>query len=297
MSRRGAAPILRLGPDEDAPNLRRIFAMGEGTAQLAEAKLVPIGRIAPNPEQPRRTFDDGTIGELASSIKARGILQPIRLRIYGDGYQIVAGERRFRAAQLLGLTELPAIVVEQNDDSQAFLDSLIENVHREDLNPLDRATAVRQVREIFRLESWEAVAEVVGVGRNTVYRLLGLERLPEAIRDDVRAGTLSLQHAQALGQLERLPDLQEEAYREIVDKSLSGPQAEALARDLRRSRRPQPDAGRDRAKAIADGLRAAVQRVLTEADANPSAVARHELLIAVDEARRLLDAAHSRLAP
>jgi ParB family chromosome partitioning protein len=272
--------------------------MGEGTAQLAEAKLVSVGRIHPNPEQPRRAFDDGTIGELAASIKARGLLQPIRVRIHGDGYQIVAGERRFRAAQLLGLTELPAIVVEQNDDGQAFLDSLIENVHREDLNPLDRAAAVRQVRDIFRLESWDAVAEVVGVGRPTVYRLLGLERLPDAIREDVRAGALSLQHAQALGHLERLPDLQEEAYREIVEKSLSGPQAEALARDLRRARRhPANTAARDRATAIADGLRGAVQNVLTEADANPPADARRELLQAVDEALRLLTAARSRLAP
>jgi ParB family chromosome partitioning protein len=297
MTRR-PAPVFRPGPEADVANLRRIYAVGEGTAQLAEAKLVPIAKIAANPDQPRQTFDDGTIGDLAASIKARGILQPIRVRHHAEGYQIVAGERRWRAAKLLGFVEIPAIVVEQDDDREAFLDSLIENVHREDLNPLERAAAVRQIRELFGLSSWEAVAEIVGVRRETVHRLLGLERLPDHIRDDLRSGTLSLQHAKALGQLERLPELQEEAYHEIVDRSLTGPQAEALARELRQARRQSADAAaRDRVRAIADGLRTAVQRVLTEADNNPPADARRELLAAVDEARRLLDAARSRLMP
>jgi ParB family chromosome partitioning protein len=298
MSGRRPAPVLRLGPEEEAPNLRRLYAIGEGTAQLADAKLIPIAKIAPNPAQPRRSFDEGTIGELAASVKTRGFLQPIRVRFHEDGYQIIAGERRWRAAKLLGFSEVPAIVVDQTDDNHVFLDSLIENVHREDLNPLDRAAAVRQVRHAFGLTSWEAVAEIVGVRRETVHRLLGIERLPDHIRDDVRAGDLSLQHAKALSHLERLPDLQEEAYREIVDRSLTGPQAEALARELRRSRRQAADiAARDRARAIADGLRLAVQRVLTEIDTNPPDDARRELIAVVAEARRLLDTAHGRLMP
>ena len=208
-----------------------------GIGQLADAKTIAIERIRANPDQPRRAFVDATLLELADSIRARGILQPIRVRRDGDGFQIVAGERRFRAAQLAGLRELPAVVVDQAEDD-AYVDSLIENIQREDLNPIDRAQALRRLRVNLGLQSWEEVGAALSLSRQSVHNLLGLTDLPRPIQDDLRSGGLTEKHGRALRQLNRRPDLQDEAYRRIVENTLSGDESLALVRALRRPEAP-----------------------------------------------------------
>ena len=207
-----------------------------GIGQLAAAKLIAIDRICPNPNQPRRAFVDATLAELAESIRARGVLQPIRVRRHGDGFQIVAGERRFRAAQLVGLRELPAVVVEQ-DDAQAYVDSLIENIQREDLNPIDRAEALKQLRVNLGLQSWEAVGREIGLTRQSIYNLLNLTDLPAPIQEDLRSGGLTEKHGRALRQLNHAPELQADAYRTIVGEGMTGDQALAYVRTVHSGRR------------------------------------------------------------
>jgi ParB-like chromosome segregation protein Spo0J len=211
---------------------------------------------------------------------------------------------------------VPAIVVEQ-DEAFALVDALIENVVREDLNPLERADALRRVRAALGATSWEAVGQAIGVSRATVHRLLGLQELPPAIQEDLRAGELGLKHAEALRQLGRRPEVQAQAYRRIVDEGLSGDDALRLARDLRRGARfaaggPPPGIEAPPAAAVRDSPEAGDGEAVARAALDLRVVARaavalaagplddrdrRELLAAVDEARRLLEAARSRLAP
>jgi ParB family chromosome partitioning protein len=328
---RGAVKPLRL-VESDPDALARALRLGDDLTQLVEAKLVPLDRIRPNPAQPRRSLDPDALAELADSIRRRGVLQPIRLRRLPEAgrYQIVAGERRWRAAELARLSEIPAIVVEQ-DDAFALVDALIENVQREDLNPLDRADALRRLRTALGATSWEAVGEAIGVSRATVHRLLGLQELPPAIQEDLRAGDLGLKHGEALRQLGRRPELQEATYRRIVDEGLSGDDALRLARELRRAvavrvaasaNGASPGPTRPDEPGAVAGPPGGAAGAAREASAMASDVAtvapelrrlarrafdlaggalldgdRRDLLAAVDEARRLLDAARSRLAP
>jgi ParB family chromosome partitioning protein len=223
-----------------AGNLAALLQINkDGVGQLAEAKIIPLTQIGANPDQPRRAFDESTLRELADSIKARGVLQPIRVRPHGDSYQIVAGERRFRAAQLAGLQVLPAVVVEQDDDG-AYIDALIENIQREDLNPLDRGEALRRLRVNLGLQSWEDVGRLLGMSRQSVHNLLGLAELPEAVRDDLRSGELTEKHGRALRRLNLQPELQADAYQQIVEGKLSGDQSIALVRELRQHK-TEPD--------------------------------------------------------
>jgi ParB/RepB/Spo0J family partition protein len=160
------------------------------------------------------------------------VLQPIRVRPSGDGYEIVAGERRYRAAVLAGCADIPAIVVEQ-EDARAHLDSLVENIQREDLNPLDRAEALAQLRVNLGLQSWEAVGQYIGVSRQRVYNLLNLRQLPGDVQEHIRAGEITEKHGRALHLLQKEPELQARALAEMTERELSGNQAMGLARALR----------------------------------------------------------------
>ena len=222
----------RDGPRTRRTNLKALLGTEDGTYQIVDARMVPVARIERNPNQPRQTFDDTKLDELAESIRRRGILQPIRLRRHGDGYQIVAGERRFRAAQLAGLAEVPAIVVDQ-EEGEAYIDSLIENVQREDLNPLDRAEALRQLRLNLGSVAWKEVGSAIGLSERSVFHLLNLSQLPEEMRRDVRSGELTEKHGRALHRLRATPELQREAYAEIVERRLTGDEALALAKTKR----------------------------------------------------------------
>ena len=155
-----------------------------------------IGVIRPNPDQPRKEFDEVRLEELALSIKEHGIVQPILVRKVGDGYEIVAGERRWRAAQLAGLTKVPALVREFSDAERMEI-ALIENLQREDLNPMEEAEAYRTLMESFGLTQ-EALAQRLGRSRSQVANTLRLLQLPAQVQDEVRAGRLSMGHAKVL---------------------------------------------------------------------------------------------------
>ena len=188
---------------------------------------VDIDLLAPNRFQPRTTMDDGRIEELARSIRSNGVIQPIVVRKAESGYEIIAGERRWRASQRAGLLKVP-IVVRDIPDDRMLAAALIENLQREDLNPMEEATAYRRLGDEFHLTQ-EQIAESVGKDRSTVANVVRLLRLPVEIRENVSAGTLAMGHARALLSL---PDeaSQLRLGREVVSKQLSVRETEVLVK-------------------------------------------------------------------
>src|SRR6266446_4924847 len=157
---------------------------------------LPIGSIVANPRQPRKTFDDNTLRDLAQSLKRSGVLQPVVVRRHGQQFQIVVGERRWRAAGMAGLSHIPAVVREATDAETLEL-ALVENLLREDLNPMEEAEAYQRLLGEF---DWtqEDLGERVGKDRSSVANCLRLLKLPDLIQDDLRAGRLTMGHARAL---------------------------------------------------------------------------------------------------
>lgn len=179
---------------------------------------LPISTIVPNPYQPRQHFDEEALSSLTASIREVGVLQPVLVRPAGDGYELIAGERRLRAAQRAGLTTVPA-VVRTTDDTDALEHALIENLHRSDLNPLEEAAAYQQLIEDFDL-THDEVARRVGRSRAGVTNTLRLLQLPPTIQRALRDGQLSMGHARALlGSPDRA--FQERLARRIVSEGLS----------------------------------------------------------------------------
>ena len=213
---------------------------------------IEIGRIRPNPHQPRTHFDETAIDELADSIAERGVLQPILLRASGDGFEIVAGERRWRAAQRAGLHAIPAIVREIDDSATAEL-ALIENIQREDLNAVEEAEGYRQLVNRYG-HTQEAVARIVHKSRSHVANLLRLLDLPEFVRQSLMRGDINMGHARAVA---AAPD-PEALTREVVAKGLSVRQAEARAR---RAKRGPSELVLDKSRAVDPDL-AALERQL-----------------------------------
>lgn len=189
-----------------------------------------IDLLSPNDAQPRGQMNDARLEDLANSIRSNGIIQPIVVRRVGDAYRIIAGERRWRAAQRAGLLKVPVVVRElgdnQNQDNLQL--ALIENIQREELNCIDEALAYRRLVEEFQLTQ-EQVAAAVGKDRATVANHLRLLKLPEEVRADLAAGSLTMGHARALL---ALPTEQEQrnAAREVVSRSLSVRETEQMAR-------------------------------------------------------------------
>lgn len=182
-------------------------ALGRGLGALIPTKpaaptaaapitTIPVAAIRPNPWQPRTTFAPAALQELAESIRAQGVLQPLVVRKVGDQYELISGERRHRAAQLAGLTEVP-IHLRQTTDAEMLEIALIENVQREDLNPIEEARAYRRMADELKLKQDE-IAQRVAKDRSTVANALRLLQLPEKIQADVEAGRLSAGHARAL---------------------------------------------------------------------------------------------------
>ena len=204
---------------------------------------IEIGRIRPNPEQPRVQFREDAIDELADSIAERGVLQPILLRPHGDGFEIVAGERRWRAAQRARLHTIPALVREIDDSTAAEI-ALIENVQREDLNAIEEAEGYRQLIQKHG-HTQDGVAKLVHKSRSHVANLLRLLDLPEFVRQSLVRGDITMGHARAVA---TAPD-PEELTREIVARGLSVRQAEERARKVK------PGAGYDIARASARNAR------------------------------------------
>ncbi|MCS7232924.1 MAG: ParB/RepB/Spo0J family partition protein [Synergistetes bacterium] len=179
---------------------------------------IPIEEIVPNPYQPRKILAEESLEELANSIKQHGLLQPIIVRKVDRGYEIVAGERRYRAAQRAGFQKIPAIVKDISDE-ESMEYALIENLQREDLNPIEAANALKLLMERFGLTQ-EEVADKIGKDRSTVANLLRLLRLPEELQNMVSEGRLTMGHARALLSLND-PEEQKRLALEVVNRSLT----------------------------------------------------------------------------
>lgn len=203
-----------------------------------QLKQLPLDVIHPGRYQPRSVFDEDRLEELASSIRAQGVVQPIVVRSVGtDKYELIAGERRWRAAQLAGIDRIPAVVREVADEVAVAM-SLIENIQREDLNPLEEATALRRLIDEFQMTHQQA-ADAVGRSRAAVSNLLRLLELMQEVKDMVDVRELEMGHARAL--LSLSDDLQLQAAREVVLKRLSVRDTENL---VRRLRNPKKTSGR-----------------------------------------------------
>ena len=189
---------------------------------------VDLSQITPNPEQPRTFFDEGSLEELAASIRELGIIQPLTLRNMGnDQYQIISGERRFRAAKLAGLTTVPAYIREANDSELTEM-ALIENIQREDLNAIEVALTFKKLIEQYDLTQ-ERLSTRIGKKRATIANFLRLLKLPAEVQLGLRDHVVDMGHARALLAVEN-PKLQLKLYNEIVKKGLSVRQVEELAK-------------------------------------------------------------------
>lgn len=221
---------------------------------------VPVDEVHPDPDQPRRTVSPQSIEELANSIRQVGVREPIHVVQTGEGYRILTGERRWLAAREAGLKTVPVIVEKAMQDGQKLLLQVVENIQREDLNPVDRAEALKVLRERLGLRSWQAVGEKIGIGRRRVYQLLATTELPEEIQADLRAGVLSEKDSRlyqglaedqqlALHHLYRQQKWGHEQLKELVDEVKRNPELsvqevlesrEKNRREAARRRQPQP---------------------------------------------------------
>ena len=218
---------------------------GDGTL-----RLLPLQRVEPNPDQPRRDFNEEELQALADSIATHGMLQPLTVReISGsEYYQIIAGERRWRAARLAGLQEVPVIVIEADDRKAAEL-AMIENLQREDLNPMEEAAGFQSLIESYHMTQEEA-AQRVGKSRSAVTNALRLLGLTPSVRKLVEEGKLSAGHARALVPLS--PSLQESAANAIVSGGLSVRQTEALVKRLSAEKKEAQDKDPDEVDYLAE---------------------------------------------
>jgi ParB family chromosome partitioning protein len=196
---------------------------------------LPVEAVERNPKQPRKRFEEKKLEELAASIREHGIVEPILVRRDGGKYRILAGERRWRAAQRAGLKEVPAVVREASD-REAFELALVENLQREDLNAIEEAEAYEVLIDSYKLTQ-DAVAERVGKDRSTVANALRLLKLPEDVRDLVKDGKLDMGHARALLGLDGEDAIKRAAAR-VLREGLSVRATEALVRQLTRKDRP-----------------------------------------------------------
>ena len=211
--------------------LDSLISMGEvQTSGSSAINEIPISQISPNPEQPRTNFDGDSLEELAMSIRELGIIQPLTLRSVGvDSYQIISGERRYRAARLAGLDSVPAYVRTANDSEITEM-ALIENIQREDLNAIEIALTFRKLIDQYKLTQ-ERLSERIGKKRTTIANFLRLLKLPAEVQIGLRDRKVDMGHARALLSLDKAP-LQLKLYNEIIKKGLSVRQVEAMAKQL-----------------------------------------------------------------
>lgn len=220
-------------------------ALGKGLSALipekektSDIQELDIDRIVPNEFQPRRVFRDKALQELVASIKENGIIQPVIVRKTANNlFQLIAGERRWRAARMAGLSSLPSIVKEATP-AKALEIALIENLQREDLNPIETADAFQRLISDFNL-THEDISKKVGKDRATVTNYLRILKLPSDIKKWIAEGSLSMGHAKALLQIED-PNLQIETARKIIHRGLSVREAEALSKKAPSSRHSGP---------------------------------------------------------
>lgn len=215
--------------------LEALFA--DNGAEESSSSTLSISEIEPNKEQPRKDFDTAALGDLADSIREYGILQPLVVRPMPDGgYQLVAGERRWRAARMAGLTEVP-VVIKELTDQQAMELALVENLQREDLNPIEEARGYQELMEKFEMTQ-EQVSARVGKSRPVITNALRLLKLPQEVQELLSIGKLSNGHARALLALED-EELILQIAREIVRKGLSVRQVESLVKRVKQAGKPE----------------------------------------------------------
>jgi ParB family transcriptional regulator, chromosome partitioning protein len=249
---RPAAPI----EPPPAPRPRTYFAAG-------------IEELYPSPEQPRRRFDDTKLNELADSMKSHGVIVPLIVRPRPDGgYFLIAGERRWRAAQRAGLHDVP-VVVQDIEQGTALERALVENIQRADLGPLEEATAYQRLAEEFGLTQ-EAIAERVGKDRSTVANAIRLLKLPPPVRQLVEDERLSMGHARALLALDE-PAAIERAARQVVDRQLSVRATEALIKKAKEPEDRKPPARPQKSASVRD-----LEERLTRALGGPVAITEDE---------------------
>lgn len=224
--------------------------LGDAALQTQEggSVLLPISQVEPGLKQPRKRFDESALNDLADSIRIHGLIQPLTVRRLASGYyQIIAGERRWRASKLAGLSEIPAVVVEA-DDRKVMELGLIENLQREDLNPVEEASGFKVLMEEYGLTQ-EEVAQRVGKSRSAVANALRLLALPDAVHLLLEEGRLSSGHARAILSVSR-KDQQKRLAQMVIDEDLSVRQTEAAAKrlnhlaeeaDALRSSSPKPE--------------------------------------------------------
>jgi ParB family transcriptional regulator, chromosome partitioning protein len=226
------ADVATESPRETGPTATTQHEPATGQATSGQ-RMVPIDRIEANPNQPRRSFDDKELQDLAASIREKGVIQPLILRPHPsrqDHFEIVAGERRWRAAQLANVHELPA-VVRDLDDTEVLELAIIENIQRSDLNAVEEALGFRQLMDRFG-HTQERLAEALGKSRSHIANLLRLLTLPEPVLDQLRSGRLSAGHARALVTASD----PEALAKQVVERDLSVRQTEALAREVAQPR-------------------------------------------------------------
>jgi ParB family chromosome partitioning protein len=282
---RGLAALIPGAPAPPAPGLVARRA-NDGTRD--GVRTIAVEEIHPSPGQPRTQFHDARLEELASSIRTQGIIQPliVRARAGADGYELIAGERRWRAAQRAGLHEVPA-VVRDVAPTQAFEMALVENLQREDLNPLEEAAAYQRLVDEFGYTQ-EQLSDRVGKERSTVANALRLLRLPESVRALVAEGRLSMGHARALLGLEAAAAM-EKLARKIVSAELSVRKVEELVRKARQGNedgratapapaaRPRSTSARDLAMRLTRALGTRVEVVEVGQERGQIAIHYHSL--------------------
>jgi ParB family transcriptional regulator, chromosome partitioning protein len=239
-------------------------ALGRGlSALIPDTPAVPdrtldvdIDLLRPNRFQPRTNVDEANIEELARSIRSHGVIQPIVVRKVDDGYEIVAGERRWRASQRAGLLKVP-IVVRDIPDDRLLASALIENLQREDLNAIEEALAYRRLSDEFHLTQ-EQIADSVGKDRSSIANTVRLLKLPIAVRENIANGTLTMGHARALLALAE-EQTQLRVARDVVAKQLSVRETEALVKKIAEPPAPPPEPVKDvHTRAAEDRLRFAM---------------------------------------
>lgn len=259
------------------PSVQKRQALGKGLGALIPQKKsgdssvaeedrkkvtlrVPIEDVQPNRFQPRKTFDDATLDELADSIQQHGLMQPILVRKKAAGYEIIAGERRWRGCQRAGLKDIE-VIVKDLADAEIFEWALIENIQREDLNPIEEAEAFRRLLDTSGMTQ-EQLAKRVSKDRSTVANALRLLKLPDDVRRQVIAGAISMGHARALLSLDD-PEVMTKMGREIVKKGLSVRDVERSVRALKKAATAPSEPPSDPYASLPGG-KPAVERTATE---------------------------------
>ncbi|HVO38634.1 MAG TPA: ParB/RepB/Spo0J family partition protein [Spirochaetia bacterium] len=245
---------------------------GEEAQDPSSVAEVPVSALKSNPEQPRRDFDEAALRELADSIRQKGVLQPVLAEASTDGtYLIIAGERRVRAARMAGLEKLPVIVRQFSDEEKLEI-ALIENVQREDLNPIEQALAFKRLMEVAALNQEEMAARV-GKDRSTVANTLRLLKLPAEAQEALGKGDLTAGHARAILMLVNPAD-QQVLLRRVIDKGISVREAEEAAAALNSGKRGAarkggaPAAGARKDPEIRDVEQKLIERLGTKVDIN-----------------------------